>query len=330
MALPPRSQPLPWHPEAYAPTARWTMAAVGALRWHDHPQCPLIPPPLGSPLLADPSFLPPGQTPDERWHLFASSRWGLHHHVSDDGVSWVRQDPPVLRGVRGAFLFQDQGRYHLIYEQATHLLPWRPRQSHIEIRNSIDLRAWSPPRVLLRPSLPWHRHGQTEALCHPGLVRVGDRLILSYSAGLTRLEDRELETTRHIGLAEGRNLDGPFTPFPAPLLSPSERDAPTRPGAGSLRVMPVEDGFVAFQSALARDAQGTCTSTIHLLGSEDGRQFQPLGSSPVQLASDRWSERWVGGLDVRPVGGALRLYYAAQGDAPRKGATTGVGLALGS
>ena len=59
---------------------------VAALTWSWDPGSPLIGPPFPSPVLADPTFLPPDATPDGRWHLWAHSLLGVHHHTSDDGL----------------------------------------------------------------------------------------------------------------------------------------------------------------------------------------------------------------------------------------------------
>ena len=71
-------------------------------------------PPRTSPIIADPTFLPPAETPDGRWHLFAHSIWGVHHFVSDDGVGWAPEGVAVRHAMR-AFLHRDGGTYHLFY-----------------------------------------------------------------------------------------------------------------------------------------------------------------------------------------------------------------------
>nr|MCU0283976.1 hypothetical protein [Candidatus Nanopelagicales bacterium] len=65
-----------------------TCDEVAALRWGWDPRSPLLGPPFPSPVLADPTFLPPDATPDGRWHLWAHSLLGIHHHTSDDGFTW--------------------------------------------------------------------------------------------------------------------------------------------------------------------------------------------------------------------------------------------------
>lgn len=329
MALPPRSPPLPWHPEAGAPRARWTRAEVGRLRWYTHPQNPLLTPPRLSPLLADPTFLAPGETPDERWHLFAHSVLGLHHHVSDDGVHWRREEGVVVRSALRPFLFREGGRYHLLYEKMEARLPWQPWRSHLELRSSVDLRRWSEPRPLLRPSLPWHFRGADQAVSNPCLLRVGERLRLYYSAGLVRLEDCGFDEPRYVGLAEATSLDGPFVPASEPLLGPDPADPLARLGAGSLKVLAVDDGFVGFQNPITLDAEGRSRSAIRLLESSDGRRFSPLSDGPVIAPGEGWTRSHVYACDVRPVSGALRLYFNARDDWRWTRGREAIGLAIG-
>jgi len=327
--LPPRSPPMPWHPEAGAPPPRLTLAAVGALRWVEHPQNPLIRPPRTSPILADPTYLAPGETPDERWHLIAHSVWGLHHHVSDDGVTWRREGGVVVPRAIRPFLFRESGRYHLLYEAVQHMLPWLPWQSRIELRSSVDLRTWSAPRTLLLPSLPWHRRGSGAAVGNPCLIRVEGRYRLYYSAGLVRLEDCGFDEPAHIGVAEAATPEGPFSPDVQPILGPDPADPWARLGAGAMKVIRVEDGWVGFQNGITLDDQGRSRSAIRLLGSQDGRRFTPLSDKPILAPGQGWKQSHVTALDVRPVGGVLRLWFNARDDWRWSRGREALGMAIG-
>lgn len=318
-----------WHPEAGAPPPRLSLAGLSALRWHDHPQNPRILAPTGSPSIEGPSFLPPGQTPDERYHLFAHSTRGIHHHVSDDGVSWERLPGLVARGALHPYLFCEASRYHLIYEQTAHRLPWQPWRSHLEIISSIDLLRWSAPRVILRPGLPWHRANAREGLSHPCLIRVGDRLRLYYSAGAVRPEERGPGAPAFIGVAEAGDPGGPFVPSPRPLLGPDPADPLARQGAGAMRVLAVEDGLVGFQSPVTTSEAGELRSCVRLMGSVDGLRFTPLEDTPIFGPGEGWRRRQVHAPDARFVGGALRLYYSSGEDGGWVGGRSNIGLALG-
>lgn len=318
MSLPPRQPPLPWHPEASARSS-WTLADLRAARWTEHPQNPLIQPPPRSPLLADPTFLAPGETPDERWHLYAHSIFGLHHHVSDDGVVWTRQPGVVTTRALRPFLFRDQGRYHLLYEKTRWMQPWLPWRSHLEIRSSSDLRVWSEPQILLRPCLPWHHQGDGAAVGGPCVIRAEGRYRLYYGGGQAPLEGRDARVPWAVGAAEASALTGPWRPLAEPLLRP----ATPAQRAGALTVLPVADGYAGFQPVTDVDAQGT--AAIRLLLSADGLGWEALPTL-VRLSAG-WSAGRLGALDVRPVGDTLRLYVSARAGA---GGREAVGLVLGT
>ena len=57
------------------------------IKW-DEVEGPLIQPPRFSPVIADPSFLFPEESPRGRWELFAHSAWGVHRYSSPEGKAW--------------------------------------------------------------------------------------------------------------------------------------------------------------------------------------------------------------------------------------------------
>src|SRR5262249_4856003 len=147
------------------PTIAVTTAEFARLRWHvSHPE-PVVRPPPMSPIVADPTFLPPAETPDGSWHLFAHSIWGVHRFVSDDGIRWTSRGLAVRHATR-PFLHRDGATYHLYYERyppyllALSWLPGLRWRSWIARRSTRDLVTWQEEVVVLRPSLQWHRaHG---------------------------------------------------------------------------------------------------------------------------------------------------------------------------
>ncbi|MFZ5631056.1 MAG: hypothetical protein ACOY5B_18115 [Spirochaetota bacterium] len=56
-----------------------TVAEFLRLRWRPLSDQPLIEPPGFSPIIADPTFVPPDASPHGLWHLFAHSVFGIHH-----------------------------------------------------------------------------------------------------------------------------------------------------------------------------------------------------------------------------------------------------------
>jgi hypothetical protein len=291
-----------------------TRAELSRARWKVDPRNPLLRPPFPSPILADPTFLGPAATPDGQWHLFAHSLFGIHHYVSADGIGWRRRRRVCGNALR-AFLYVEGTRYHLAYERCRLMLPLRRSlwASHIELRTSDDLERWSPPVVLLRPTLSWHREpGGGEAVGNPCILRVEGTYRLYYSAGLVRLADCGFDEPRHVGIADADALDGPYTPRPRPILSPEPTDPFANLGAGAIKVLAADDGFVAFQNGIYWDSARHCSgSAVRLLGSADGVAFAPL-AEPFLRPTSGWMRSHVYAVDVRPVGDVFHLYFNAR------------------
>lgn len=240
------------------------------LQWEDGGQ-PLIEPPRLSPVVADPSFLFPEETPDGRWALFAHSAWGVHRYSSYDGICWEDHGLVVWNAMRPfvrklAPRRDSQPRYILLYEKYTPLaLPLtvlpikRPWRSVLAMQESSNLRSWTKPRTVLEPSLPWMRDKLLgQAVSNPCLVEVPADILpaappakaeawrLYFSASLSYIDDCGFNEPKFIGAATGPGPGGPFRSFPDPLLGPGIatggeavlvaglRDKPgTRPESGS-------------------------------------------------------------------------------------------------
>ncbi|MBU1080977.1 MAG: glycosyl hydrolase family 43, partial [Spirochaetes bacterium] len=148
-----------------------------AVSW-SAPGAPLIEPPRFSPVIADPSFLFPEETPTENWELFAHSAWGVHRYSSPDGLSW-RDRGLVARDAMRPFARRVGDEYLLYYEKYAPLalpmtaLPLRRRwESTIAVSSSADLERWSAPRTLIRPTLDWMRDPSLgNSVSNPCLVR---------------------------------------------------------------------------------------------------------------------------------------------------------------
>src|SRR5439155_5729311 len=113
----------------------------------------------------------------------------------------------VVRHAMRPFLVRDGATYHLFHERhpAWRLLVlwlpgWRWR-SWIERRSSTDLVTWSEPRVVLRPSLPWHRDARREAVGNPCVLRLERGWALYYSASLVHVPACGFDEPRHVGRA---------------------------------------------------------------------------------------------------------------------------------
>src|SRR3989344_1506451 len=158
-----------------------------SLTWHDHPNNPLIKPPFPEWMIADPTVLPADKAPDGKWHLFAHGLLGLYHYQSYDGVRWQRVGGLVSFLALRPYIYQERGKYYLVYEKldAPYRFPYY--NSHLELRHSIDLIHWSQPKTILKPQLSWHKtKNKTGNLGNPTLIKTKGNYRLYYSSGLIR------------------------------------------------------------------------------------------------------------------------------------------------
>lgn len=292
------------------------------IAWRQHPENPLIGPPRLTPLIADPAVVLPEEAPDGLWHLFAHSVLGILHYTSPDGVRFARRPGVACRGALRPNVVKQDGTFTLLYERVPMLrllLMWLPGlrwRSRIAARQSTDLERFSEERTLLEPSLPWHSQpGAGDAVSNPCLVRLGEGgapYRLYYSASLVRVPDCGFNEPRHIGVAHAPGLLGPYRPEPEPTISPSEADPLVNLGAGAIKVLRLEDGFVGLQNGIYWDEQARRSgSAILLLGSEDGLSWRRLKQEPVLApGGGGWMDSHVYALDIKRLpDGSWRLYF---------------------
>lgn len=297
-----------------------TIAEFASLAWRDDRQ-PLIEPRGLSPLVADPSFLFPEETPDGSWHLFAHTAFGIHDFASEDGLLWKDRGIVALNAMR-AFVRAFPDGYRLYYERyrpfaiPLQLLPRRPTwRSRIEVRTSRDLAAWGPPRVLIEPSLPWQIDERLgSSVGNPCLVRDGARWLLYFSASLAYVPDCGFDEPRFIGVATAASPDGPFAVAPRPIIDPADDPLPGVLGAGSVKVVRCDDGFAALQNKIYRDASGASRSALFLLRSTDGLRWESARAQPLLAPDEGWRRSHVYACDarLREADSRWYLYYNAR------------------
>ena len=295
-----------------------------SLTWRDHPANPLIVPRFPRWMIADPAVVTPDEAPDGRWHLFANTiPPRLVEHVSDDGVAWTRLRT-LCPGAMRPCVRRDGDRWLLAYEDVHR---WWPLKSRVVLRTSPDLVTWSPPRVLLAPSLPWHATGpgwtKPRTCSNPGLVPWRGEWLLTYSAATVWLPDCRFVEPRFVGLARGRSPEGPFVPDPQPLIAPDPADPLRNLGAGSLKLLPDEDAGVlwGFTNGIATDGQGRSRSAIQVIRlADDARAWRPVTTAPIVAPEERvaasavpgWKRALVYAMDPKVVGDEVWLYYNAR------------------
>ena len=314
-----------------------TVGDFARLRWTATHREPVLRAPRFSPVIADPTFLLPHDTPDGRWHLVAHSVWGLHRFTSSDGVEWSSPRLLVRHAMR-PFLVRDGATYHLFYERYPAwrlLMLWLPGwrwRSWIERRTSRDLVTWSAPSVALRPTLAWHRDAGREAVGNPCVVRLERGWALYHSASLVHVPDCGFDEPRHIGVAWADDVAGPWRPHPEPLVSPRADDLRCNLGAGAMKVLRLDDGFVGLQNGIAFDGLHS-RSALSLRTSHDGLAWEYAHDEAV-VAPDPaipWRRQYVYACDVRrdPVTERWYLYFNGRDHAAMRAGREAIGFVVG-
>jgi hypothetical protein len=314
-----------------------TVDGFVSLRWRVDPPRAVLAAPFPSPVIADPTFRGPEDSPDGRWHLFAHTIFGVTHVTSEDGVRWSRPALTIRHAMR-PFLYDEGGTFYLLYERTRPfrlLTPWLPTawRSTIECRASTDLRFWSEPLELLAPRLPWQRRGPDDAAVgNPCLVRLAEeRYALYFSASLVRLPDCGFDEPLHVGVAFASRPLGPYRVHPEPLLSPRADDPLCNLGAGAIKVLRRSDGFVGLHNGIYRDGDGRSRSAISVLRSPDGMAWKRAHAQPI-LSPDRgWRRAFVYACDARPrADGSWVLYCNGRDDWHWTRGREAIGRALGA
>lgn len=312
-----------------------------ALSW-SAPGPALIGPPPPSPVIADPSFLFPEETPDGVWELFAHSAFGIHRYSSQDGLSWRDRGTAVWHAMR-PFARRHGASYDLYFERyrpfalAMTALPVRPRwRSEVAVSSSADLSSWSRPKTLIAPSTSWARDPELgDSASNPcvagplgddgrpaggqnseNLARSGGAAAwrLYYSASLSWIDDCGFCEPRYIAVAEGPSPTGPFSPRPAPIIDPALDPLPGVIGSGSIKVIAMDDGWIGLQNKIYADAGGKSRSAIFTLRSVDGLSWEPARSEPLLAPAPGWTSSHVYACDCRfrEADGSWHLYFNAR------------------
>lgn len=298
------------------------------LDWKEHTANPLIEPDWPFYIIADPTFLPPNLTPDKHWHMFAHSRIAIHHFVSQDGIVWERRGGVISLFSLRAFLFKADLNYYLFYEKIARIIP--TFQSRIEVRISKDLFSWSSPKVVFESRLDWQR-GEVSAgnVGNPCVVETERGYRLYYSAGLVFLKDCWFWEPKYIGVGTSDEITGPYESALNPILGPDLNDPCMNLGAGAIKVVIAENGYIGFQNGIYWDHHANHSgSTIRLLESSDGDHWSQVKREPIIRPGQNWKRSHVYALDIRSVGDKWFLYFNAR-DAWLFGKER-IGLAIGS
>jgi len=311
---------------------------IRSIRWSDYSQDYIIDHPLLSPILADPTFCFPEDSPDGRWHLYAHSIWGIHHFLSPDGVKWKDSGVSIANGMR-PFLYHEAGVYYLFYERYRPLSiimsavkSWK-WYSEIAVSRSTDLKRWSPPVSLVKPELEWHRSGDNRSVSNPCLVKRDAKYFLYYSASLVLIPDCGFNEPDSIALATAEHPEGPYELMSKPVIEVDKGDPWRNLSSGSLKAIVLDDGLAGFENGIYWDeAKKQSGSAIIVLKSQDGISWERLLQEPVLKPSTGWRSSHVYACDVRyrRSEGKWFMYYNARNGWPVSEGQERIGLMVGA
>lgn len=292
------------------------------LTWEGYERNPVLSPPALSPIIADPTFLFPEESPDNLWHLFAHSIHGIHSCTSRDGLSWSKPKLLMTNAMR-PFIFRDGEWYYLFYEKirpAALYTGWLPRKwySLIMLKKSKDLRKWTRPQLVLAPTLPWHRDPvMGSSVGNPCLVKKEDHYHLYFSASLIRLPDCGFNEPLFLGLAISEKPEGPFIVRKEPVQSPDPENPYRNHSCGSIKAVYSEGRFKAIQNGIYLDREGKTGSALLSLTSANGIDWEQTSPEPVLAPSgEGWMKSHIYALDVkkREADNQWWLFYNARDD----------------
>jgi hypothetical protein len=132
---------------------------------------------------------------------------------------------------------------------------------------------------------------------------------LYFSASLVWLDDCGFCEPRYIAMARGTSPGGPFSVELRPIADPEDAD-PAKDvsaaievrdtlGAGSMKVLRMEDGWVGLQNRIFHDDEGKSRSAIFERCSADGIAWQPARAGPLLSPAPGWTSSHVYACDCR-------------------------------
>ncbi|MHA1129655.1 MAG: family 43 glycosylhydrolase [Candidatus Helarchaeota archaeon] len=274
--------------------------------WTDHAKNPLIHPTPPDWIIADPTFIPPHDSPDTHWHLFAHGILsGINHFISTDGIVWKNTGQEFDGGLR-PFLFKEDDVYYLLFEKN-----FTPFYGRIAISQSFDLYHWTKHKHILTPTLSWEGR-IARRIGNPCLVKHNGTYRLYYSAGSVFLWDSLVPEPKYIGLAEAKTIFGRYKKHNKPIIAPSKKHRFRNHGAGAIKVIQMDNFWLGFNNGIFEDHEGRSRSSILLLYSMDGIVWNKVFKNPIIYPTHGWKRAYVYQLDVKKIGTEYWLYYNAR------------------
>ena len=279
-------------------------------------ETPVLAPFGGAVVVADPSLLTPDQAPDNMWHMFFHTTFGVYHFRSDDGIRFEKVQKVAADAMRPN-VNRVGDRYYLFYEKTRPLLAnalnlvnlakWR---SHLCVQSSVDLVHWSAPKSVVSTAHGYENSPRGSAISNPFLLEIEGKYRLYFSCGLTFIKDCGFCEPTHIQYAESDRVDEGYVVADKPIISPDKASPYLNLCSGCLKVYRLRDGYVGIQNGIY-EQDGASHSAIFLLTSADGKRFDFAKTLVAPLASDEksWMHQFVYASHLVRYGNVLRLYF---------------------
>ncbi len=274
---------------------------------------------LPSLVVADPSILTPDNTPDNKWHLFAHTFFGVYHYISDDGISFSKGKRIVSRAMRPDINVID-GEYYLYYERTRPVIlnalnsvgvKWH---SEIYMCKSRDLINWDEPVRVIGQTRAYERCKTGIAISNPFLIKKDGGFRMYYSCGQTFIKDCGFCEPTHISYAESDFPHKDFVSIENPIISPDKNSKYLNLCSGCIKVYRLKDCYIGLQNGLFEE-NGKSHSAIMLLKSSDGESFTFVKPLIVPDKEYDWMAQFVYACCMTNYDGKIRIYFNARNTA---------------
>ena len=279
---------------------------------------PIIKNPLNSFVVADPSVITPDVSHDKKWHLFCHTFFGVYMYDSEDGISFTKKGRIVKNAMRPNINYIN-GRYYLFYEKTKTPLEnaltflgtkWK---SEIYCTESVDLKEWSKPYLVLGNTRDYEVDENGQALSNPFLLNIDGKNRLYYSCGQTFIKDCGFCEPRYISYAESAEITKGYIAIPEPIIKPDKETEYLNLCSGCLKVYKLKDCYIGLQNGLF-EKNGKSHSAIVLLKSDDGINFEFVKYFlvPQKCGESNWMAQYVYACCLTLYENKFRLYFNAR------------------
>jgi len=328
------SQVVPATPAPYSdgrPAAAYRLDATdhGAVLKHgDGPnQCDI----LGA---RDPWVFEDGGTYFMHYDAAGPKGWLCALATSKDLLTWKKKGPVLDFGKPGeddaksasyGVTYREGKDWHMFYlgtpnvSPAPNLVPAFPYLT-MKAKASSPSGPWvKQPEVIPFRTKPDTYHSVTAS---PGQVVKHGEEYLQFFSSTTRISGKPF-VQRTLGIARTRNLDGPWTIDPQPILPIEEQIENS-----ALYFEPANQTWFLFTNHIGVDGKGEYTDALWVYWSKDLEQWNPSNKAVVLDGQNcNWSKKCIGLPSVLKVGNRLAIFYDAPGGESTSHMQRDVGLA---